>query len=267
MLPTIARWFFRTIGTQRTLRYVFMLAALLSSGVVAEVVGIESIVGAFFCGLALNRLVPNEGEFMERIEFFGSALLIPCFLVSIGTVIDPAVLVDPGTLGLAGVFVIACIGGKAIAALACRPLFHYTSAEVGVVFGLSVAQAAATLAATFVGLEIGLFTTSTVNAVMIVVVVSLILASVFATRSGAKMPKPAADTTRFGRVVLANVGVPEDAPGRARHRRRDRRGRRRHRAPDVRRHRRWGATGGGADRAGPSRDRRPRPRRRLRGAP
>ena len=211
VLPAIARWFFRTIGTQRTLRYVFMLAALLSSGVVAEVVGIESIVGAFFCGLALNRLVPNEGEFMERIEFFGSALLIPCFLVSIGTVIDPAVLVDPGTLGLAGVFVVACIGGKAIAALACRPLFHYTSAEVGVVFGLSVAQAAATLAATFVGLEIGLFTTSTVNAVMIVVVVSLILASVFATRSGARMPKPAADTTRFGRVVLANVGVPEDA--------------------------------------------------------
>ena len=107
VLPPVARWFFRTIGTQRTLRYVFMLAALLSAGVVAEVVGIESIVGAFFCGLALNRLVPNEGEFMERIEFFGSALLIPCFLVSIGTVIDPAVLVDPGTLGLAG-----CVRGR-----------------------------------------------------------------------------------------------------------------------------------------------------------
>ena len=73
------------------------------------------------------------------------------------------------------------------------------------VFGLSVAQAAATLAATFVGLKIGLFTTSTVNAVMIVVVVSLILASVSATRFGARMPKPAVDTTRIGRVVLAHV--------------------------------------------------------------
>jgi Kef-type K+ transport system membrane component KefB len=210
LLPLLARWFFRTIGTQRTLRYVFMLAALLSAGVVAEVVGIESIVGAFFCGLALNRLVPNEGEFMERIEFFGSALLIPCFLVSIGTVIDPAVLVDPGTLGLAGLFVIACIGGKLIAALACGPLFGFTRPEVGVVFGLSVAQAAATLAATFVGLEVGLFTTSTVNAVMIVIVVSLILASVSATRFGARMPKPVEDTTRYGRVVLAHVDVPED---------------------------------------------------------
>jgi Kef-type K+ transport system membrane component KefB len=211
VLPWIARWFFRTIGTQRTLRYVFMLAALLASGVVAEVVGIESIVGAFFCGLALNRLVPNEGEFMERIEFFGSALLIPCFLVSIGTVIDPAVLIDPGTLGLAGLFIVACIGGKLLAAVLCGPLFHFTKPEIGVVFGLSVAQAAATLAATFVGLEIGLFTTSTVNAVMIVIVVSLILASVSATRYGAQMPRPEADTSRFGRVVLAQVDAPEDA--------------------------------------------------------
>src|SRR3954451_17544083 len=193
LLPPLTRRWFATVGRQQTLRYTYALGVLLAGAIVAEVVHIEPIVGAFFAGLALNRLVPNEGEFMERIEFFGTALLIPIFLVSVGTVIDPAVIVDPGTLGLAGVFVLACIGGKAIAALLCKPLFHYTNAEVGVVFGLSVAQAAATLAATFVGLEIGLFTTSTVNAVMIVVVVSLILASVFATRSGAKMPKPATD--------------------------------------------------------------------------
>ncbi len=213
ILPPVARWFFRGIGQPRTLRYVFMLAALLSAAVVAEVVGIEGIVGAFFCGLALNRMVPNEGEFMERIEFFGSSLLIPTFLVSIGTVIDPAVLVDPGTLGLAGVFVVACVGGKLLAAALCRPLFGYTRPEFGVVFGLSVAQAAATLAATFVGLQIGLFTSSTVNAVMIVVVVTLILASVFATRFGAQMPKPAVDTTRIGRMVVAHVAGVDDIAG------------------------------------------------------
>lgn len=205
VLPRVADWFFRGIGQQRTLRYAFVLAALLSAATLAEVLRIEGIVGAFFAGLALNRLVPNEGEFMERIEFFGSALLIPAFLVSIGTVIDPAVMVDPGTLGLAALFVAACVGGKAVAALLCRPLYGYTSAEVGVVFGLSVAQAAATLAATFVGLQIGLFTVSTVNAVMIVVVVSLVLASLFATRSGAALPKPEADTTRIGRCVVVEV--------------------------------------------------------------
>ena len=210
LLPVIARWFFRGIGTPRTLRYAFMFAALLSAGALAEVVGIEAIVGAFFGGLALNRLVPNEGEFMERIEFFGSALLIPMFLVSVGTVIDPSVLVDPATIGLAAVFVVACVGGKAIAALLCRPLLGFTPAETGVVFGLSVGQAAATLAATFVGLNIGLFTTTTVNAVMMVIVVSLVLASFAALRFGSQMEKPPLDESRLGRVVVTHVDALDD---------------------------------------------------------
>jgi Kef-type K+ transport system membrane component KefB len=211
VLPALARWFFVGPGRSRTLRYAFMLGALLAAGVLAESLGIESIVGAFFAGLALNRLVPNEGEFMERIEFFGSALLIPMFLVSVGTVIDPVVMVDPGTLGLALVFTIACVGGKALAAALCHPLYRFTWDEIGLVFGLSVAQAAATLAATFVGLEIGLFTTSTVNAVMIVIVVSLVLASVATARSGARVPVPPLDESRLGRCVLVQLDEVGDA--------------------------------------------------------
>lgn len=213
VLPLSARWFFAGPGRSRTLRYMFVLAALLSAGVVAEVVGIEAIVGAFFAGLALNKLVPNEGEFMERIEFFGSALLIPMFLVSVGTVIDPEVMADPATLMLGLLFTLACVGGKFIAAALCKPLFSFTGDEVGVAFGLSVAQAAATLAATFVGLEIGLFTTTTVNAIMIVIVVSLVLASVSALRYGSRLPRPPLDESRLGRCVVLQLDDPADAPG------------------------------------------------------
>jgi Kef-type K+ transport system membrane component KefB len=117
ILPILSRWFFRTLGHQRTLRYVYVLASLLAAATVAQVVGIEPIVGAFFAGLALNRLVPNEGEFMEKIEFYGSSLLIPMFLVSVGTVIDPSVLLSWGTIGVAAVFSVACIGGKLCASL------------------------------------------------------------------------------------------------------------------------------------------------------
>lgn len=206
VLPRVARWFFAGVGASRVLRYGFVLVCLLAGGVLAETIGIEPIVGAFFAGLALNKLVPNEGEFMERIEFFGSTLLVPIFLVSVGTIIDPAVLVDPETLGVAAIFTVACVGGKLVAAILCRPLFRFTPAEVGVVFGLSVAQAAATLAATFVGLQIGLFTTTTVNAVMIVIVVSLVAASTAAQRFGRAIPQPEADTSRIGRCVLTHVG-------------------------------------------------------------
>ena len=207
LLPPLTRHWFTTFGRQRTLRYTYALAVLLAGATVAKVVNIEPIVGAFFTGLALNRLVPNEGEFMERIEFFGSALLIPIFLVSVGTVIDPSVIVDPATLGLAAAFTAACLGGKLAAAALCRPAFKATWDEVGVIFSLSVAQTAATLAATFVGLKIGLFNTSVVNAVMILILASLLASSLCATTFGRRVPRPAIDIGRLGRSVLVPVDV------------------------------------------------------------
>ena len=205
VLPWIGRLYFATIGRGRVVRYTFAVAVLLTGSAVASAVGIEPIVGAFFAGLAINRLVPNESEIMEHIEFFGSALLIPIFLVSVGTVIDPAKLVSPSTLGLALVFIVGAIGGKTIAVLLARPAFHLTWDELGVVFSLSVSQAAATLAATFVGLRLGLFDTSAVNAIMLVIVVSLILSSVAASHFSPRVPRPPIEAEQVGRSVLVLV--------------------------------------------------------------
>jgi Kef-type K+ transport system membrane component KefB len=205
LLPPLTRWYFTTIGRQRVLRYTYALGVLLGGATLAESLGIEAIVGAFFTGLALNRLVPNEGEFMEHIEFFGSALLIPIFLVSVGTIIDPRVLVELGTLGVALVLVGACVGGKLVASLVSGPAFGYSRDEIGVVFSLTVPQAAATLAATLVGLRIGLFDEGTVNAVMLLIAVSLIVASAAATFFGARVPRPSVDASRLARSVLVDV--------------------------------------------------------------
>ena len=116
VLPLLAAWAFRWLGAERSVRYVVAITAFLSAATVAELFGIEGIVGAFFAGLALNRLVPNEGELMERISFFGGAVFIPVFLVSVGLILNPSVMVQPQTLKLAGLFILACLGGKA----ACR---------------------------------------------------------------------------------------------------------------------------------------------------
>ena len=208
-LPRLTKWFFTGLGSQRVLRYMFLIAALLSAAVLAEMLGIEGIVGAFFAGLALNRFVPNESSFMERVEFFGAALFIPMFLVSVGTIIDPAVVANPATIALAAVFTAACLGGKAIAAALCRPLFRFTWDEVAVMFSLTTPQAAATLAATFVGLQIGLFTITVVNAVMLLIVASLLASSIVAARFGPRVPRPAQDTSRLGRSVLMQVTEPD----------------------------------------------------------
>ena len=76
-LPPLAGQAFRVVGSERTVRFVIAVAAFLIAAVVAETFGIEGIVGAFFAGLAMNRLVPNEGPLMNRIDFFGAAVLVP----------------------------------------------------------------------------------------------------------------------------------------------------------------------------------------------
>ncbi|HEY7437923.1 MAG TPA: cation:proton antiporter [Acidimicrobiia bacterium] len=206
LLPVFARFFLGRFGTARPSRYVFALVAMLAAASLAEVFGIEGIVGAFFAGLALNRLVPNEGDLMERIEFFGGAVFIPVFLVSVGLIIDPSVMKDPETLRLAAIFIVACFGGKALAALLTRPFLGYRWPEVGVLFSLTIPQAAATLAATIVGFDIGLFSTKVVNAVLVLIVVSLILSALITPVFTRRLAVRETSTGQLGRRVLLVLG-------------------------------------------------------------
>jgi hypothetical protein len=76
---------------------------------------------------------------------------------------------------------------------------------------LSVNQAAATLAATFVGYEIGLFGTTVVNAVLIVIVITVVLGGLTAERYGRRLPAPPLDTSRLGRTVMVVVDTARDS--------------------------------------------------------
>jgi Kef-type K+ transport system membrane component KefB len=202
VLPRLVKRMFKRLARERTARFMVSLAALLAAGAMAEVFGVEAIVGAFFAGLALNRLVPNSGVLMERLEFVGSALLIPTFLVSVGLLINPAVLAEPQTLLLAAVFTAACLGGKALAAVVSIPILKMSRDEAGVVFALSSPQAAATLAAAFVGFEIGLFGERVVNAVLVLVMASLVVAPLAASTFGPRVSATDDDERPLGRAVL-----------------------------------------------------------------
>jgi hypothetical protein len=211
-LPRLARWTFNLLGRQRTVRYVIAVAAFLIAAVVAETFGIEGIVGAFFAGLAMNRLVPNEGPLMDRIDFFGAAVFVPVFLVSVGLLLDPSVMFQAETLGLAALFIAACMGGKIVAALLTRPLLGATPAEANVVFGLTTPQAAATLAATTVGFQIGLFSESVVNAVLVVILVSVIVATLVTERATKRVELPPPAERELGEHVLVVVRSLDSAP-------------------------------------------------------
>ncbi len=121
----------------------------------AEAAGIEAIIGAFLAGLALNRLIPHTSPLMNRVEFVGNALFIPFFLIGVGMLIDYRVFfTDLETIKVAAMMVIAATLSKFIAAWLTQKTFRYTADERRLIFGLSNAQAAATLAAVLVGYNI-----------------------------------------------------------------------------------------------------------------
>jgi Kef-type K+ transport system membrane component KefB len=213
VVPAVARWFFSGLGQERTLRFILVLVGMTSSALVAEVVGIEALIGAFFAGVGLNRLVPNASPLMAVTEFFGNAFFIPAFLVSVGLLFDPQLMVRWETIRLALGFVGALVIGKAVAAVITGRIFRLERAEVGLMFSVSVAQAAATLAATIVGFEAGLYGDDVVNAVMVVVSVSLIVTSIGSERFAPRVEPPATDTRALGEAILLPVEHDPDSLG------------------------------------------------------
>jgi Kef-type K+ transport system membrane component KefB len=217
VLPRVVDVALRVWGADPVARYLLVLVALLTMATVAQVFGIEGIVGAFFAGLALNRLVPNESPSMERVEFFGAAVFVPIFLVSIGLLLDPAVMFTGETLQLAAYICGTALVGKAIACWLAGSWLGFTWPERAAMYVLTAPQAAATLAVTLIGFEIGLLGTTVVNAVLVLILVSILVSAFLSEKVIAWMPAHVAGTPRLGSKVLVVTPAtgPSDAAVRA----------------------------------------------------
>jgi Kef-type K+ transport system membrane component KefB len=186
LLPRIGRWSLAHLGTGTVPTFLFLLAALTSAALVADRVGLEGIVGAFFAGLALNRLVKSShAEAKESFEFVGAALLVPFFLLSTGMLLDPEQFTELDVLAIGAASLAIVLVGKATAAFLAGRLAGFAPSEMRLVFGLTVAQAAATLAAVTIGTEAGIFDEELLSATLVVVLVSVIMSSIV-TRKAAR---------------------------------------------------------------------------------
>ncbi len=187
VIPKIAKWFFRTMESEKHSHYIFVLSVVFFSAFLAELAGLESIIGAFVAGLALNKLIPNSSALMNRIEFIGNSLFIPFFLISVGMVVDVSVILSgPMALIIAGTLTVVAITGKWIAAFCTQMIFKFSKGQRKLIFGLSSAHAAATLAVILVGFKAGILDANILNGTVVLILVTCIVAS-FATESAAKM--------------------------------------------------------------------------------
>lgn len=181
----VSRWFFRTFNEESYFEFLFVMVIIFAAAGLAELLELSPILGAFVAGLALNQLIPDGGPLRNRIEFIGNAFFIPFFLIHVGMLVDLSVLFDGVyTLFAAGVITGIMIVTKAASATAVGHLQSYSKNEVGTIFGLSIGQAAAALAITLVGYDVGLFGDAILNAVVLMLLLSAIISPIVTERYG-----------------------------------------------------------------------------------
>ncbi len=154
LFPPLIQWFFKKFDDSIS-QYIFVLATVFLSSFLAEAAGIEAIIGAFFSGLVLNKFIPHQSALMNRINFVGNAIFIPFFLIGVGMLVDIKVIIKGWeALKVAGVIIIVAILTKFVAAWITQKVFGMKALQRNLLFGLSTAHAAATLAIILVGYNI-----------------------------------------------------------------------------------------------------------------
>lgn len=201
VIPRVSRWFLRNLESDGPAQYVYILAVVFFCALLAMVAGLEDIIGAFFAGLAVNRLIPHRSSLANRVDFVGASIFIPMFLLSVGMIVDIRSMADPSMWAVAGVILGSVVVTKAIAAFISGKLFRYSFPQTMVLFGLTTAQAAATLAATFVGYRLELFDESILNGVIMLVLGTCLITPWI--------------TERWGRIVAREAEAATADPSRA----------------------------------------------------
>ncbi len=210
-IPVLSRWFFNHVTETGGAQFLFVLVAVCGFAYLSHFAKMEPIIGAFLAGAAFNRLIPEHSALMNRVVFAGHTIFIPFFLISVGMMVDPAaVMSDPRSWLIGGAMIALVITTKYTAAWIAAGAFGYDTASRNVMFGLSVVQAAATLAAVLVGYNLGLFEEAVLNGAIAMIAVTCPLGAWMVDRYGRRMavPERPPDHTAGRQNILVPVANP-----------------------------------------------------------
>ena len=177
LFPRFARMFFKRYRDPIS-EFMVVMLMLVGSALLADLAGLEGILGAFLCGVSLNRLLPNRSPLMNRINFVGNSIFVPLFLINVGLMIDiHAFWSGWTTVTIAVVMIITKLIGKGLSAWIAQVVFRFSKHERQLIFGLSHATAAGTLAIVTIAYQMGLLSSDVLNASVLMILVLCTTAS------------------------------------------------------------------------------------------
>ena len=193
VLPNIGHFIFKHTN-DTVLQFTFVMLSLFCAVLLAQSAGLEGILGAFFAGLMLNRLIPNLSPLMHRISFVGNAVFIPIFLISVGMLVNLGAFAQGwSTLIAAAIMCAVALSTKWLAAWASQKTCHYSASERQLMFGLSGAKAAVSLAAVMIGYNIiddtggHLLNDDILNSTVVMILVTCTVSGIVTERAAKKL--------------------------------------------------------------------------------
>ena len=154
VIPRITRWFLRR-NSDAVTQFIFVLGIMFLNAALTSLIGLEGVFGAFFAGLLLNRYIPRVSPLMGRIEFIGNAIFIPYFLIGVGMLINIRALFESWhTAYIVACMVIIGTVGKMIAGYVAGLTFRLPLSYGHMMFGLTSAHAAGSIAIVMVGMKL-----------------------------------------------------------------------------------------------------------------
>lgn len=158
MLKVIINKFFNESGGKA---FTLTLILGLLFGVIAEMVGIHFVIGAYMAGLFVKEELVSD-KIYKKIEdrLFGLSysFLGPIFFVSLGFHVDFSVFADPGTLAFLIAVLVAAVIGKVVGAGAVAKFAGKSWRESGIIGFAMNGRGAVELILASIGLEAGIIT-------------------------------------------------------------------------------------------------------------
>jgi Kef-type K+ transport system membrane component KefB/nucleotide-binding universal stress UspA family protein len=211
LVPRLGKMFFRRVKG-RAVEFQFILVVLLLAALLAELIDLHVIIGAFLAGLAINSTLPSRSSVVNRVLFMGEAFFIPIFLLYIGMIVDPAAIFTESSTLIAGwIMIMTVYLTKLIASWIGAGIFHYDRDELFTIWGISQAQATTTLAILLVGVDLGLLSSAVFNGGVMMVMVTCITSPLLVQRFGSKLVPtffPEEGESHYERI-LVSVANPE----------------------------------------------------------
>lgn len=206
-VPRLGKLFFQHIEGD-AIEFQFVLVVLFVAAVGAETIGMHTIVGAFLAGLAVNATLSEHSKVVGHVHFMGDSFFVPLFLLTVGMRLDPlAIVTNLRTLLIGVALTVAVYSTKLIASWITARIYGFSRSEMMTTWGLSQAQAAATLAAILVGTEVGLFSEDIFNAAILTVLFTTLTSPIIVRRFGSRL-SPSVVETREEKPAFKKILVP-----------------------------------------------------------